>query len=198
MFAGCHSAVQTHDTQCVIYLGPDADHFSRELCVSSNGNHVEIVDVTFKSAPVTISSTTYPQLGFVHQGWLTEDHRFFLLNDEEDERDFDVPTRTHVFDVTDLDAPVYIFAYEATTAAADHNLYIRGNRVFEANFSVGLRVLEFGNLGNKELAEIAYFDTFPANDDLFGSGAWSVYPYLPSGTIIVSDWTTGLFILSIQ
>ncbi len=198
MFAGCHSIVQTHDTQCVIYRGPDADHFGRELCVSSNGDHVEIVDVTFKSAPVTISSTTYPQLGFVHQGWLTEDHRYFLLADENDERDFSVPTRTHVFDVTDLDAPAYIFAYEAATAAADHNLYVLGDRVFEANFSAGLRVLEFGNLGNKELTEIAFFDTFPTNDDLFGSGAWSVYPYFPSGTIIVSDWTTGLFILSMQ
>ena len=44
--------------------------------------------------------------------------------------------------------------------------------------------------------EIAFFDTFPANDDASFSGAWSVYPYLPSGTIIVSDRDSGLFILS--
>ena len=29
-------------------------------------------------------------------------------------------------------------------------------------------------------------------------GAWSVYPYLPSGTIIVSDGIHGLFILTLQ
>ncbi len=198
LFAGCHSTVETHDTQCVNYQGPDVDYLNAEICVSSNQDHVEVVDVTVKSAPVTISATTYPQLGFVHQGWLTEDHRFILLGDESDESSFSVPTRTHVFDVSDLDAPVYVFAYEAATASTDHNLYIIGNSVFEANYSSGLRVLEFGDLVNSELVEIAFFDTFPTSDATGFSGAWSVYPYLPSGTIIVSDTSNGLFILSLQ
>ena len=129
---------------------------------------------------------------------MTEDHRFFLLGDESDESSFGVPTRTHVFDVSDLDAPVYIFAYEAATVSTDHNLYILGNRVFEANYSSGLRVLEFVDLANSELTEIAFFDTFPASDATNFSGAWGVYPYLPSGAIIVSDGTNGLFILSLQ
>jgi len=196
LFAGCHSTVETHDTQCVIYQGPDTDHVNREVCVSSNQNHVEIVDVSVKTAPVTISSTIYPDLGFVHQGWLTEDHRFFLLGDEGDEFSFNVPTRTHVFDVSDLDAPVYVFAYEAATTTIDHNLYVLGNRVFEANYESGLRVLEFGDLAARELMEIAFFDTYPTSNATGFPGAWSVYPYLPSGTIIVNDGTNGLFILS--
>jgi hypothetical protein len=61
-----------------------------------------------------------------------------------------------------------------------------------------LRVLEFVDLANSELMEIAFFDTFPTSDATDFSGAWSVYPYLPSGTIIVSDITNGLFILSLQ
>ncbi len=198
-FAGCHTVNPgTHDTQCVSYQGPDADHANREICVSSNQDHVGIVDVTDKTAPLTISTTTYPQLGFVHQGWLTDDHRFFLLGDEGDENDFGVPTRTHVFDVSDLDAPVYIFAYEAGTSAIDHNLYVLGNRVFQANYESGFRVLEFGSLANQELTEIAFLVTYPTNIAGGFPGAWSVYPYLPSGTIIVSDGTNGLFILSIQ
>jgi choice-of-anchor B domain-containing protein len=199
MFAGCHFVNSgTHDTQCVNYQGPDTDYLNSEICLSSNQDQVETVDVTVKFAPVTISSTTYSQLGFVHQGWLTEDHRFFLLGDELDESGFSVPTRTHVFDVSDLDAPVYVFAYEAATVSTDHNLYIIGNRVFAANYSSGLRVLEFGDLANRVLMEIAFFDTFPTSNATGFSGAWSVYPYLPSGTIIVSDTTNGLFILSLQ
>ena len=97
LFAGCYSATDTHDTQCVDYQGPDADHAGSEICASSNENHFEIVDVTVKGAPVRISSITYPQLGYVHQGWLTDDHQFFLLGDEADETGFGVPTRTHVF-----------------------------------------------------------------------------------------------------
>jgi choice-of-anchor B domain-containing protein len=93
---------------------------------------------------------------------------------------------------------VYVFAYEAVTFSTDHNLYILGNRVFQANWTSGLRVLEFGDLANRELTEIAFFDTFPQSDSIDLFGAWSVYPYLPSGTIIVVDSINGLFILSIQ
>ena len=180
MFAGCHAIFEVHDTQCVSYLGPDADHANSEMCVSSAEDRVEIVDVTNKSSPVTVSDVVYPQLGFVHQAWLTEDHRFLLVGDELDEINFGVPTRTHVFDVTDLDAPTYVFAYDAATSSIDHNLYIRGNRVFQANYTTGLRVLEIGNLANSDLVEIAFFDTFPANDAVDFDGAWSVYPFFPS------------------
>ena len=198
LFAGCHSTVSTHDTQCVVYQGPDTEHRDREICVSSNGNDLEVVDVTVKSAPATLSSTVYDQLGYVHQGWLTEDHRFFLLGDEFDELDFGAPTRTLLFDMADLDSPQYVYTYEAETAATDHNLYIVGNRVFQANYSSGLRILEFDDLGNRDLREIAFFDTYPEGNDAGFDGAWSVYPYLDSGVIIVSDQTNGLFVLSVQ
>ena len=198
LFAGCHSTVRTHDTQCVVYQGPDAPHRGREICLSSNEDHLEVVDVTVKSAPVTVSSTVYAQVGFVHQGWLTEDHRFFLLGDELDELTFSVPTRTLVFDIEDLDSPQHAFTYEAATAATDHNLYVAGNRVFQANYSSGLRILEFTSLANREMMEIAYFDTYPDGDAAGFDGAWSVYPYLASGVILVSDQTNGLFVLSVQ
>ena len=83
------------------------------------------------------------------------------------------------------------------TRATDHNLYVRGNLVFAANYSSGLRVLEIGDLAKRELREVAFFDTFPQNDDVQLEGAWSVYPYLPSETVIVSDMRNGLFVLSL-
>ena len=204
LFAGCYVAgPRTHDTQCVIYQGPDAAHLNREICFSSNGVHFEVVDVTDKSAPMRLSTSAHPPLSIFHQGWLTEDHRFFLVGDEHDEFNFGRPTRTHVFNVSDLDSLQYVFSYEAATISRDHNLYVLGDRVFQANFTTGLRVLEFGDLANRELMEIAFFDTFPSSNGinehiLLDLGAWSVYPYLPSGNIIVSDATNGLFILSMQ
>ena len=198
LFAGCHDTVRTHDTQCVVYGGPDTDYRGRQICVSSNEDHVEVVDVTEKFAPRTLSSTTYPQLRYVHQGWLTEDHRFFLLGDEFDEIDLDLSTRTHVFDVTDLDAPVHLYAHDLGTSATDHNLYVRGDLVFEANYTSGLRVLRFGDLAEREIEEAAFFDTFPSSEAAGTVGAWSVYPYLPSGTIVVSDIENGLFVLTMD
>jgi choice-of-anchor B domain-containing protein len=204
MFAGCYDEADIHDTQCVVYQGPDPDHVGSEICVNSNVNNlsnrhnVGIVDVSIKGAPVTISSTTYPESGFAHQGWLTEDHRYFLLGDELDENSLGVPTRTLIFDVTDLDAPVFVSAYEAATASIDHNMYILGNRVFQANYTSGVRVLEFGDLSNSEIMEIAFFDTYPDSANASFNGLWSVYPFLPSGNIIASDKTNGLFILTMQ
>ncbi|HSG65774.1 MAG TPA: choice-of-anchor B family protein [Gammaproteobacteria bacterium] len=198
LFAGCDAIAETHDTQCVVYDGPDAVRVGREICFSSNEDHFAIVDVTSKSSPLTLATRIYPELGFVHQGWLTGDHRYFLLGDEFDEIAFGVPTRTHVFDVTDLDAPIYLYAFEGNTDATDHNLYVSGNLVFEANYSSGLSVLGFGNLAFGGIAEVAFFDTYPAHDAPGLDGAWSVYPYLPSGTVIVSDQETGLFVLGLQ
>jgi len=198
MFAGCYATASSHDAHCVAYQGPDVDYAGSEICANAAEDHFEIVDVTLKSAPVTVSTDTYAQLGYVHQAWFTEDHRFVLLGDELDELDFLSPTRTHVYDVADLDNPVYVFAYEATTSAIDHNLYVLGNQVYSANYTVGLRILEHGDLANSELTEVAFFDTFPANDTAEFAGAWSVYPFLPSGNLLVSDASNGLFILTAQ
>jgi len=198
LFAGCYSETDTHDTQCVLYSGPDAEHSGSEICVSSNENHVGIIDVTLKSSPVEISRLVYPDLSFTHQGWLTEDQRYFFLGDEGDEIDFGVATRTHILDLTDLDAPQHLFFYSASTNSIDHNMYVRGDLVYQANYTSGLRVLEFGDLSGMELAERWFFDTYPAGDQRVFDGAWSVYPFLPSGNIIVSDMSSGLFVLTIQ
>lgn len=204
MMAGCYAGADIHDTQCVLYQGPDPDHAGREICVSASQDHgtntpqIDITDVTNKSAPFSISTTNYPDAGFAHQGWLTEDHSYFLLGDEFDELDFNVTTRTLVFDVTDLDAPAFVFAYEATTASIDHNLFISGNRVFQANYTSGVRVLELGDLAAGELMETAFLDTYPDSDIAEFDGAWGVYPFLPSGTILASDISNGLFILAVN
>lgn len=197
--AGCHVSIDIHDAQCVNYLGPDTDHAGSEICMNSAEDRVSIADVSNKPTQVTISEVAYPDLGYVHQAWLTEDHEFLLVGDEIDELNSPgQATRTHVFDVTDLDAPAYVYAYEAATSSIDHNLYVLGNRVFQANYTTGLRVLDFNDLANSDLMEIAFFDTFPGSDTAQFDGAWSVYPYFPSGTIIVSDISNGLFILTLQ
>jgi choice-of-anchor B domain-containing protein len=197
-FAGFLADAYSHDTQCVLYQGPDSDYTGQEICFSSNENHLGIADVTNKSATMTISSTAYGDSGYSHQGWLTDDQRYFLLGDELDERNFNVPTRTLIFDVADLDAPVFVSAYESTTSSIDHNLYVLGNRVFQANYTSGVRILEFANLSNSEISEIAFLDTFPDSGGTEFDGVWSVYPYLPSGNIIASDISNGLFILTLQ
>ena len=57
----------------------------REICFNSNADTLTIVDVTNK-APRQLSRTGLPRRGYTHQGWLTDDHAHFLMDDELDEK----------------------------------------------------------------------------------------------------------------
>ena len=70
--AGCYSGDgYTHETQCVIYTGPDTQHQGKEICMANNVDTLTIVDVTNKATPVMLSRTPYAGSGYTHQGWLT-------------------------------------------------------------------------------------------------------------------------------
>lgn len=195
-FAGCYTTDgYVHDAQCVIYRGPDGRYTGRELCFNASAAQLTVVDVTDKEAPLRLSTTVYRGMGYVHQGWLTEDQRYLLVNDEFDEQFFSHNARTYVFDMLDLSAPRLAGYYEANSPAVDHNLYISGTLVYEANYTSGLRILEMGNLARARLRKVAYFDTYPASDAPVFTGAWSPFPFFPSGVVAVSTIDRGLFLL---
>ena len=198
-FAGCFSSDgYTHDTQCVDYLGPDPDHQGKEICFNSNEDTLTIVDTTIKTSPVQLSRTLYSGRGYTHQGWLTDDHAYFLLDDELDESNFGHNTRTYVWDVRDLDAPTVIGTYTGDLPAIDHNQYVHNGYTYQANYRSGLRILSLDDVANGNLTEVAYFDIYPASDSAGFSGAWSVYPYFDSGNVLVSGIDEGLFVLRPQ
>jgi choice-of-anchor B domain-containing protein len=195
-FAGCvDNDGYTHETQCVVYHGADAAYRGREICFSSNEDTLTIVDVTNKLAPVQLSRTPYEGSAYTHQGWLTDDHKHFLLDDELDERNQGGKTRTYIWNLADLDAPTLSGVYQGTTNAIDHNLYIRGRYAFEGNYRSGLRMLDTQNVSAANLSEVAFFDIFPLDDNTGFNGAWSNYPFFSSGTVLVGGIEQGLFML---
>jgi choice-of-anchor B domain-containing protein len=195
-FAGCFSEDgYTHDAQCVVYGGPDATHVGREICFNANGDTLTIVDVESKVAPLELSRTGYDGARYVHQGWLTRNHRYFLLDDELDEIFDDHATYTYVFDVQDLDSPTLVGHFTSTSTAIDHNLYVRGAYVFQANYRSGLRILRIDDLAEAQMTQVAFFDTYPADDLPEFDGAWSVYPYFESGNVVVTSQREGLFVV---
>ncbi|UTA48397.1 choice-of-anchor B family protein [Simiduia sp. 21SJ11W-1] len=199
VFAGCYEGDgYTHDAQCAIYWGEDTDYRGREICFGANEDTLTLVDVTDKTAPQLIAKRNYPQVGYTHQGWLSEDHNYFILGDETDEQQYGVNTRTLVFDVRDLDNPVFVSAFNNTTGSIDHNLYVKGNHVYQANYTSGVRILRHGNLALGELREVAYFDTWPENNSVLFDGVWSVFPFFDSGLVITANIDGQFFILNPQ
>jgi choice-of-anchor B domain-containing protein len=189
--AGCNSVDgYTHDSQCVIYQGPDVEYQGREICFNSNEDTLTIVDVTNKDAPREISRTPYSGSGYTHQGWLSPNHQVFVLNDELDEIFFDHNYWTRFWNVRNLDRTSVRFIYKSPDVPAiDHNLFVRGNFVYESNYRSGLRIL--GAPG----VEVAYFDVYPDDDQPAFNGTWSNYPFYASGLVVISGIEQGLFVV---
>ena len=185
----------THDAQVVTYNGPDPDYTGREIFIGANEDQVALVDVTDKANPVTISTLTYANLGYTHQGWFTEDQRFFILGDELDELNDGFRSRTLVFDFEDLDNPVIHTTYLGPTSAIDHNGYVKGTEFYLANYTAGVRILDISAIEGQTLTEVGYFDSYPPNNTAQFDGVWSVYPYFSSGKVVISDISSGLFII---
>ena len=202
VFAGCftdtHGLIypgRTHDAQCVVYRGPDDRFQGRQLCFASNETALRIIDVTDKAAPAPVGTATYPGLAYVHQGWLTEDQRYYYLDDELDELVGTAPkTRTFIFDVAELDDPILVGSVDGPSGATDHNLYVKGDRMYQANYQAGFRLFDISDPEAPE--EIGWFDTTPYEGDPPGFvGAWTAYPFFDSGTVVVTSMYEGVFLL---
>jgi len=195
-FAGCYSDdFYTHDVQCVTYNGPDSTYAGNEICFCSNEDTITVVDVTDKSNITLLSKTGYNDR-YTHQGWLTDNHTHFIFNDELDEYLGVVSkTSTHVMDVSDLNSIEYVGKYSGRTNAIDHNNYVKGDYLYQANYRAGFNILKITDVTNVQFQEAGFFDIYPESDSNNFNGAWSNYPYFPSGNIVISGIEQGLFVL---
>jgi len=182
---------QAHDAQVVTYTEGTYDGRQIAFVFAGWSGSLDIVDVTDKSNMFLVGQTSYPSPGYTHQGWLTADRQYLYLSDEVD----DIP-RTTIIDVSDLNKPTVISDFTTGLNSTDHNLYVRDGFIFESNYTSGLRVFNACDPVNP--VEVGFFDTFPANNNPGFEGAWSNYPFYPSGTVIVSDRSGGLFVLDVS
>tara|TARA_B100001115_G_scaffold182163_1_gene177810 strand:- start:39 stop:1376 length:1338 start_codon:yes stop_codon:yes gene_type:complete len=135
----------------------------------------------------------YPFQGYNHSGWLTEDGRFYVMADENHGH------HMKMLDVSDLNNITVVstfFSGEDSIQCVPHNQIINDQYVYTAYYHDGLRVHDVSDPYNPSL--IAFYDTFEPNHYNSLMGAWGVYPFLPSGNILVSDMQTGLYVFGID
>jgi choice-of-anchor B domain-containing protein len=170
-------------------------HNPCEVLVDFNETSVDLWDVTDKAAPARLSTTTYPTATYVHSGWPTADQRHIVVHDELDELRRGIRTQIYTLDVGDLRTPELVTSYTGGTTTTDHNGYTVGNRYYVSHYKRGLVIFDVSN--PRALSEIGSFDTYlsPSANSAGTDGAWGVYPFLPSGTVLISDIENGLFLL---
>ncbi len=194
--AGAWNEAYVHDAHVVRYSGPDSTYSDRLVAGVCCAADFRFLDVTDIDDIQELSSAAHQPHGYIHQGWFSEDHRFFFVGDETDETGNLVEgTHTYVWNVEDLDNPVLLDGVDLGTEGTDHNLYLRGDMVFQSNYSDGFRTQQFNPADSSILQERAFFDTQPDLEGPGFAGSWSNYPFFESGTIAVSDQSKGLFLL---
>ncbi|NNU26312.1 choice-of-anchor B family protein [Isoptericola sediminis] len=186
----------SHDIQCVVYHGPDVDYQGREICVGSNEDTVTLYDVTDIDNPVVLSRLPYDAAAYTHQGWLSEDHRFFFLGDEIDELAGTVGERTtYIWDFTDLDDAELIGMHSDGNTSIDHNMFVKDGLLYQSNYTSGLWIYDAWKAEQGRVTSRGFFDVFPSDDRTDFFGTWGNYPYFGDGKVVVTSSDEGLFVL---
>ncbi len=143
------------------------------------------------AANPTLAGTldNYPQKGYNHSGWLSDDGDYYYMADETHSTDI------KVLDITDLSNIVVtdtIDAGNASPFSIPHNLIVRGNYLYASYYYDGLQVFDLTDPAHPVRSH--FYDTYPGADRQSYEGAWGVFPYLPSGNVLISDMQSGLYL----
>lgn len=158
----------------------------------NDGGHVDILDISDRSQPRLRAQLIYPR-GFSHNSGVTQDGNYLITTDE-------IAGYTVKFwDMRALwdgdpsnDSNLELVAeYIGDVEQIAHNVHVRGQYACLSHYVEGLKVLDISN--PRDPVEVAYYDTYPAPGEGF-AGDWGVYPYFPSGNIVISDMQTGLYV----
>lgn len=175
-------------TNCQLSSGSSCN-----VIIDFNESEVRLWQHNKPNEAAQLSRFSYPNEAYVHSGWWSEDKQYIFVHDELDERRYALNTTLNVFDISDLRSPQLVETWTGPTRATDHNGYVKGNKYYMSNYERGVTVLDISD--PTALSEIGFFDTFGASDNATFNGAWGVYPFLPSGHLLVSDMQGGLYIL---
>jgi len=148
------------------------------------------LDLPAGMAPTELASlTSYPDAGYNHSGWLSDDGNTYAMQDEN--HGYDVK----LLDVSDFNNISVISTFNSgmNVQSMAHNGIIKGDLLYLAYYHDGLRIFDISDPSNP--TQVSNYDTYSPSSYNSYKGAWGVYPNLPSGNIIVSDMQSGLYIL---
>ncbi len=171
-------------------IGYVHDTYVRDHIAYLNAGNVGlfVTDFTDPANPVTLGSMTdYPQQGYNHSGWLSDDGQYYFLCDETHGTDIKV---VDVSDYSDIEVVATMNA-ESTSNQIVHNIYLQGNILYASYYYDGLQVFD---VSNPLLPyRIGYYDTHDGPNNSYFAGAWGVF-VLPSGMSLISDMQTGFYV----
>ena len=138
-----------------------------------------IVNMANKAAPELINTQTTPN-AFPHNTWLTSDRKTILATDEVNN------SFLSSWDVSDPTDVKYLDKIQSNpgTNSIVHNTYTMGHWAVTSWYKDGFTIVDVTRPDN--LIQVGNYDTYAGSGSGF-EGCWGVYPFFPSGNIIVSN-----------
>lgn len=155
------------------------------------GIGVEVVDVTSKASPQYLYTISYTGSG-THNCATTTDGRYLLTTDE-------IGSTPKTLKIWDIQNPPSFFKateYVGSPTAIVHNVFVKDSLAIMSYYTKGVKIVNIANPTSP--VEIGGYDTYPSDDIGAYNGAWSVYPFFPSGKITIGDMSTGLYVIDLN
>ena len=152
-----------------------------------------VVDFADPTSPKQLGKlTSYPDKGYNHSGWTTEDGKYYFLADENHGMKI---KSLDVSDLSDIKA-LTTFGSGVNKESVPHNLIVSGNYLYVSYYHDGFYVFDITDPRNPKIG--GYYDTFASTNYSSYKGSWGIYPFLPSGNILMSDMQTGLYVFDVS
>ncbi|MFT5780117.1 MAG: hypothetical protein ACI837_003078, partial [Crocinitomicaceae bacterium] len=148
---------------------------------------ISVVDITDRANPILLGTKTTPN-NFAHNVWATDDGQFVFTTDE-------LPfSYIAAYDVSDPLNIIEVDRIQSSPGAGviPHNAHVLGDYLVTSHYSDGVVVHDITYPYN--MIEVGYYDTYPLQTAGF-NGCWGAYPFLPSGHVLATDMTEGLYVI---
>ena len=152
-----------------------------------NDGFLSIVDISDRSNPQLLGTKITPG-SFTHNIWPSDNREVVFTTDE-------LPDAFIAsYDITDLDNIIELDRVQSSPGqnVIPHNTFVLNDFLITSYYVDGITIHDAQHPQN--LIEVAAYDTYPGQTPTF-DGSWGVYPFLPSGIILASDRSEGLYVL---
>ena len=160
-----------------------ANIYSGKMTIINAGNKSSLQTVrSWQAYPTAVVST--------HNAAITDDRSHILTTNEL----ANPPGKLFVWDIRNLDGITRVAEWQPTgiTNSIVHNVEIYGNFAVIAHYTAGIRIVDISTPSSP--VEVAWYDTYPTNNNNIFNGCWGVYKF-SSGKIIGSDMSNGLIVI---
>jgi choice-of-anchor B domain-containing protein len=148
-----------------------------------------VIDFANATSPQVLGTLdNYPEQGYNHSGWLSDDGKYYFMCDETHGTGVKV---VNVEDFSDMEV-VAIMQPDVWNDEIPHNCIYRDGLLYLSYYYDGLQVFDVSDPFNP--TKVAFYDTATLPNAPSYAGAWGIYSLLPSGNILISDMQEGFFV----